>query len=164
MDEGKVLLVNLSKGELGEDASHLLGGLLVTSLGLAAYSRANIPESERVPCTLFADEFQNFTTLALVNMASELRKYKVALVLAHQYLDQLDPEIREGVLSNAGTLICFRLGATDAVTLEKEFEPTLNRTDLMNLENYKIYLKLMINGKPSRPFSADTLKPICMNA
>lgn len=159
MDEKKVLLVNLSKGKLGEDASRLLGGLLMTSLGLAAYSRASIPEIERRGFTIYADEFQNFTTLSLVNMASELRKYRVALLLAHQYLHQLDKEILEAVLGNAGTVICFRVGPTDAVYLEKEFLPTFNRYDLMNLSNHEIYLKLMIDGKPSRPFSAVTLPP-----
>ncbi len=157
MDEGKILLVNLSKGKLGEDASHLLGGLLMTSVGLAAYSRADISEEERKDFTLYADEFQNFTTLSIVNMASELRKYRVALILAHQYLDQLEKDIREAVLGNAGTLICFRLGPGDAAYLEKEFYPTFDRYDLMRLSNYDIYLKLMINGSPSKPFSAATL-------
>jgi len=135
MDEGQVLLVNLSKGKLGEDASHLLGGLLVTSLGLAAYSRADVQEEARRDFILYADEFQNFTTLSLVNMASELRKYRVGMVLAHQYLFQLDQDIREAVLGNAGTLICFRLGPRDAAYLEKEFHPVFDRYDLMNLPN-----------------------------
>lgn len=159
MDEGQVLLVNLCKGKLGEDASHLLGGLLVTSLGLAAYSRADLAEEGRRDFIFYADEFQNFTTLSLVNMASELRKYRVGMVLTHQYLFQLDEDIREAVLGNSGTLICFRLGPRDAAYLEKKFHPTFDRYDLMNLPNYKIYLKLMIDGKPSRPFSANTLSP-----
>jgi len=157
MDEGKVILINLSKGKLGEDASLLLGGLLMTSVGLAAFSRANIPEQQRRDFTLYADEFQNFTTLSIVNMASELRKYHVGLVLAHQYLHQLDRDILEAVLGNAGTLICFRLGPSDAVYLEKEFYNVFTKYDLMNLPNFHIYIKLMIDGKPSRPFSAYTL-------
>ena len=157
MDEGQILLVNLSKGALGEDASHLLGGLLMTSVGLAAFSRADIPEEKRRDCALYVDEFHNFTTASLVNMTSELRKFRVSLVLAHQYLDQLSQEIRSSVLGNAGTLICFRLGPGDAAYLEKEFSPIFDRNDLMNLANYDIYLKLLINGRPSCPFSATTL-------
>lgn len=157
MDEGKILLVNLSKGRLGEDASHLLGGVLMTSVGLAAYSRADTLEEKRKDFTLYADEFQNFTTLSIVNMASELRKYRVALILAHQYLDQLDRDIKEAVLGNAGTLICFRLGPGDSAYLEKEFFPIFKRYDLIRLANYDVYLKLMIDGSPSKPFSATTL-------
>jgi len=159
MDEGKTILVNLSKGKLGEDASHLLGGLLMTSIGLAAFSRADSPEEKRKDFTIFADEFQNFTTLSLVNMASELRKYHVSMILAHQFIDQLDLDIRNAVIGNAGTLICFRLGPKDASFLEKEFYPIFDRHDLMNLPNHHIYLKLMIDGKPSKPFSAITLPP-----
>jgi len=159
MDCRQVLLVNLAKGRLGEDASHLLGGLLTTSLGLAAFSRADIPESQRVPFYLYADEFQNFTTLSLVNMASELRKYRLGLTLTHQYLLQLDPDIRSAVLGNAGTLISFRVGAQDAIYLEKEFLPEFSQRDLVQLPNYDIYVKLMIDGTPSHPFSAQTLAP-----
>jgi len=158
MDQGQVLLINLSKGKLGEDASHLLGGLLMTTIGLAAFSRADMPEDERRDFTLYADEFQNFTTLSIVNMASELRKFRCALVLAHQYLFQLDPDIREAVLGNAGTLITFRLGPHDAPYIEKEFVPVFDQYDLINLPNYHIYLKLMIDGRPSKPFSAITLR------
>ncbi len=157
MDEGKVLLVNLSKGKIGADSSALLGGLLVTSLGLAAFSRANVGEAERQPFFIYADEFQNFTTLALADMLSELRKFGVGAILAHQYLHQLDPDIHHAVLGNAGTLISFRLGAHDAGLIAREFEPTFDRIDLLNLPNRDIYLKLMINGTPSRPFSATTL-------
>lgn len=160
MDEGKVLLVNLSKGRLGEDASHLLGGLFATSVGLAAFSRADVAEAARRDFFLYIDEFQNFTTLSLVNMASELRKYHVGLVLANQYLYQLEREIREAVLGNVGTLIAFRLGAPDAVYLAKEFEPVFDCRDLMNLPNHRIYLKLMIDGTPSKPFSGETLEPM----
>ena len=159
MDRRQVLLVNLAKGRLGEDASHLLGGLLTTSLGLAAFSRADIPEPTRMPFYLYADEFQNFTTLSLVNMASELRKYRLGLTLTHQYLLQLDPDIRSAVLGNAGTLISFRVGAQDAIYLEKEFLPEFSQRDLVQLPNYDIYVKLMIDGTPSRPFSAQTLAP-----
>lgn len=160
MDKGQTILVNLSKGKLGEDASSLLGSLLMTSVGLAAFSRADVPEENRKDFALYADEFQNFTTLSLVNMASELRKYHVGLVLANQYLDQIEKEIRQAVLGNVGTLIAFRLGATDAVHLEKEFHPVFDRYDLLNLPNHHIYIKLMIDGKPSKPFSASTIMPV----
>ena len=157
MDEGKILLVNLAKGKLGEDSASLLGGLLVTTIGLAAFSRADMPEHIRRAHWLYMDEFQSFTTLSLANMLSELRKYGVGMVLAHQYLQQLDPEIRHAVLGNAATLIAFRLGAQDAAAIAREFEPVFGRTDLLSLPNYHIYLKLLIDGEPSRPFSATTL-------
>jgi hypothetical protein len=136
MDEGKVLLVNLAKGKIGEDSAALLGGLLVTSLGLAAYSRADVPESERRPFYIYVDEFQNFTTLAIANMLSELRKFGVGMVLAHQYLHQLEPDIRHAVLGNAGTIISFRLGPEDAAFIAREFEPYFDHLDLMNLPNH----------------------------
>lgn len=158
MDEGKVLLVNLAKGKIGEDSAGLLGGLLVTSLGLAAYSRADIPEVKRRPFFVYVDEFQNFTTLAIANMLSELRKFGVGMVLAHQYLHQLEPDIRHAVLGNAGTLISFRLGVEDAAFICREFEPYVNHLDLLNLPNHEIYIKLMVDGTPMRPFSATTLK------
>ncbi|MEW8285191.1 MAG: DUF87 domain-containing protein [Candidatus Thiodiazotropha endolucinida] len=157
MDEGKILLVNLSKGRLGEDTAGLLGGLLVTTVGLAAFSRSDTPEEMRRPFYLFIDEFQNFTTLAIANMASELRKFQVGLVLAHQYLHQLDPDIRYAVLGNAGTLISFRLGGHDAPVIARELLPAFGTEDLVNLPNYYIYLKLMIDGAPSKPFSAETV-------
>jgi DNA helicase HerA-like ATPase len=157
MDEGRVLLVNLAKGRLGEDATLLLGGLLVSTLGLAAYSRADTAEAQRRPFIFYVDEFQNFTTLAFANMMSELRKYGVGLTLAHQHLAQLEPEVRQAVLGNIGTLISFRVGVEDAPLLAREFQPTFSVLDLLNLPNQRIYLKLMIDGTPSKPFSATTL-------
>jgi hypothetical protein len=158
MDEGKVVLVNLAKGRLGEESSSLLGGLIVSTLGLAAFSRAERPSGERLPFYLYIDEFQSFTTLMLANMMSELRKYAVGLTLAHQHLHQLEPEIRHAVLGNAGTLISFRVGAEDAGYLAKEFQPTFDVHDLINLPNHRVYLKLMIDGEPSRPFSGETVR------
>jgi hypothetical protein len=159
MDEGKVLLVNLAKGRIGDDSSSLLGGLLVTTIGLAAYSRAQVPASQRRDFFIYIDEFQSFTTLALANMLSELRKYRVGFTLAHQYLNQLEPAIRHAVLGNAGTIVSFRVGAEDAPLLTREFQDRFEQGDLMRLENHHIYLKLMIDGMPSRPFSAVTLNP-----
>jgi hypothetical protein len=158
MDEGGVLLVNLAKGKLGEDSAHILGGLLVSTLGLAAFSRADDAPESRRPFFLYLDEFQNFTTLMLANMMSELRKFGVGLVLAHQYLHQLEPDVRHAVLGNAGTLISFRVGAEDAPILAKELAPTFDVQDLLNLPNRSIYLKLMIDGTPSRAFSATTIR------
>jgi hypothetical protein len=158
MDEGRVLLVNLAKGRLGEDSSHVLGGFLVSTLGLAAYSRADIPEKERQPFFVYVDEFQNFTTLAFVNMLSELRKFGVGLTIAHQHLHQLDPDIHHAVLGNVGTLISFRVGPEDASVLAKEFQPKIGVEDLLNLPNRRIYLKLMIDGTPSRAFSAMSIR------
>jgi hypothetical protein len=160
MDEGKVLLVNLAKGRLGEDSSSLLGGLLVTTIGLAAYSRADSLAAERRDFYVYIDEFQSFTTLAMANMLSELRKYRVAFMVAHQYLHQLEADVRHAVLGNAGSIIAFRVGAEDAAYLAREFLPEFETADLIRLKNYQIYLKLMIDGMPSKPFSATTLAPL----
>ncbi len=156
MDEGNVLLVNMAKGRLGEDSAHILGGLLVSTLALAAFSRAETPPERRRPFFLYIDEFHNFTTLMLANMMAELRKYGVGLTLANQHLHQLEPDIRSAVLGNAGTLVAFRVGAEDAPLLAKEFQPVFGVPDLLNLPNHGIYLKLMTDGVPSRPFSAVT--------
>jgi len=154
MDEDGALLVNVSKGRLGEDSALLLGGLIASTIGLAAYSRAEA--RERRPFFLYMDEFQSFTTLMLANMMSELRKYGVGLVVAHQYLHQLEPEIRHAALGNAGTLISFRVGPEDTFVLSEELRPVFDSEDVLNLPNRSIYLKLMIDGTPSRPFSAVT--------
>jgi DNA helicase HerA-like ATPase len=160
MDAGQVLLVNLGKGRIGEDSSSLLGGLLVTTIGLAAFSRAAVPVEQRPDFFVYVDEFQTFTTLAVANMLSELRKYRVGFTIAHQYLHQLEPDIRHAVLGNASTIISFRLGAEDAPYMEREFLGRFDQIDLMQLPNHRIYLKLMVDGMPSLPFSASTLKPM----
>ncbi|MBV6447441.1 DUF87 domain-containing protein [Nitrosomonas sp.] len=159
MDDGKILIVNLAKGRLGEDSASLFGALLVTTLGLAAMSRGDIEESKRRDFFLYIDEFQSFTTLSIANMVSELRKYRIGLVLAHQHLYQLEPDVRHAVLANTGTLCTFRLGPEDAPLIAREFAPAFNVTDLISLPNHNIYLKLMIDGAPSQPFSANTLHP-----
>jgi hypothetical protein len=156
MDEGKVLLVNLGKGQIGEDSSSILGGLLVTTIGLAAYSRTDIPAANRRDFFVYIDEFQSFTTLALANMLSELRKYRVGFTVAHQYLNQLEPEVRHAVLGNTGSIISFRVGAEDTPYLVREFHERFAEIDLLQLPNYRVYLKLMIDGTPSKPFSATT--------
>ena len=159
MDEGKILLVNLAKGSIGEDTSNLLGSLLISRFDLAALSRADTPEESRKDFSLYLDEFHNFTTNSLVLMLSELRKYRLSLVLAHQYLSQLEVPIRDAVLGNVGTLIIFRIGAPDAEVLAQEFAPQFKAVDFTNLPNFHINLKLMIDGKVSSPFSAVTLPP-----
>lgn len=157
MDEGKIILVNLSKGHLGGDVSKILGALFVSSLGLEAFSRADQPETERIPFHIFIDEFQNFTTLSLMNMFAELRKFKVSMTVAHQYLDQLDKEIISAVFGNLGTIIAFRVGINDTKNLAKEMYPFFETEDLLNLSNHHTYLKLMIDGRPSNPFSANII-------
>ena len=157
MDEGKVLLVNLAKGKIGEDTASLLGAFFVARLGRTALRRADIPETERRDFHLYIDEFQTFSTASLANMLSELRKYRLNLVLAHQFLGQLEPLVRDAVLGNAGTVISFRLGPTDAEVMEREFWPVFSSADLVNLPNYHVYLKLMVDGVVTKPFSAVTM-------
>src|SRR5258708_740789 len=157
MDEGGAVLINLAKGKIGQDSAALLGSLLVTTVGLAAFSRADLPEDARRPFFLYIDEFQEFTTRFIADMTSELRKYGVGLILAHQHLHQLEPDIRHSVLGNVGTLISFRVGPEDAMILGREFQAKFEPIDLLNLANYDIYLRLMIDGAPSQPFSAPTL-------
>lgn len=159
MDEGKVFLVNLAKGRIGEDSSALLGGLLVTAIGLAAHSRADMAAAQRRDFFVYIDEFQSFTTLAMAGMLSELRKYRVGFTIAHQYIHQLEPDIRHAVFGNVGSVISFRVGAEDAPYLAREFHERFALADLLQLPNYRIYLKLMIDGMPSAPFSAATLGP-----
>lgn len=159
MDESKILLVNLAKGKIGEDTALLLGSLLISRLGLAALSRSDTEQNQRRDHYLYLDEFHSFTTLSLASMLSELRKYRLNLILAHQYLAQLDPAIRDAVLGNVGSIIAFRVGATDAELLAPEFAPEITATDLTNLPNYHIYLKMMIDGAVSKPFSAVTINP-----
>jgi len=158
MDEGKILLVNLAIGKIGEDAAALLGALLVTKIGLAGLSRADIGQEERRDFYLYLDEFSQFATLSLANMLSELRKYRINLIAPTQYLSALDVQVRDAVLGNVGTIISFRLGLPDAELLAGEFYPFFSASDLINLPNYHIYLKLMIDGKVSQPFSGETLK------
>lgn len=157
MDRGEALVVNLAQGRIGSDSSRLLGGLFITALGSAAFSRASIPESERRPFFVYVDEFQNFTTLAIANMLSELRKFGVGMVLAHQYLQQLDPAIASAILGNAGTMLSFRLSAADAAVLAREFEPTFTGADFLQVPNYAFYVRLLIDGAPTVPFSASAV-------
>jgi DNA helicase HerA-like ATPase len=158
MDEGKILIVNLAKGKIGEDNCSLLGALVLTKIELSALSRADLPEDQRAPFYLFVDEIHSFITLSFADILSESRKYGLNLVLAHQYIEQLDEKIRAAIFGNVGTIISFRIGAEDAKYLAQEFAPVFDETDLINLPNFHIYLKLMIDGQTSQPFSAKTLR------
>jgi len=158
MDEGKILIVNLAKGKIGEDNCSLLGALVVTKIQLAALSRADLPEENRKPFYLYVDEIHSFITLSFADILSEARKYGLNLVLTHQYIEQLDERIRAAIFGNVGTIISFRIGAEDAKYLAREFSPVFDEADLINLPNFHMYLKLMIDGVTSQPFSAITLR------
>lgn len=164
MNEGKIFLVNVSKGRIGEDNSGLLGGMIITKIQLAAMERVRIPEDRRKDFYLYVDEFQNFVTDAFAGILSEARKYRLNLTVAHQYTAQLvvdkSSAVRDAVFGNVGTMIVFRVGSDDAEFLENEFDPEFTPQDIVNLPNYKVYLKLMIDGVTSRPFSARTLPPL----
>lgn len=157
MDQKKILIMNLSKGAVGEGGAQLLGAMMITKMQLAAMSRVDIPENERQDFYAYIDEFQNFSTDSFAEILSEARKYRLSLILAHQYVEQLSEVVRGAVFGNVGTTIVFRIGAADAEFMEREFTPVLTIEDLVNLPKWKIYLKLMIDGVTSQPFSADTL-------
>ena len=163
MNNQKILLVNVSKGRIGEDNSAILGAMLITKIQLCAMERVRIPEDERKDFYLYVDEFQNFATDSFVNILSEARKYRLDLTIAHQYIGQLTTDtstaVRDAVFGNVGTMITFRVGAADAEFLEQEYTPEFLQNDLIRLPNYNIYLKLMIDGIASRPFSAKTIAP-----
>lgn len=164
MNSGKILLVNVSKGKIGEENSSLLGAMIITTVQMAAMERVRIPEEERRDFYLYVDEFQNFATDSFASILSEARKYRLNLFIAHQYVGQLvtdvSTKVRDAVFGNVGTMISFRVGAGDAEYLEKEFTPEFLQQDLIGLPNYHIYLKLMVDGVTSRPFSGATLPPL----
>ena len=163
MDQKKIIIINLSKGRIGEGNANLLGSMLITKLYLSAMSRADLSDQElgRVPnFYLFVDEFQSFANESFADILSEARKYKLNLTIAHQYIEQMPEEVRAAVFGNVGTMVTFRVGAYDAAVLEKEFAPKFYADDLVNLGFAQIYLKLMIDGVSSHPFSARTLPPI----
>lgn len=160
MDNGKILIMNLSKGRIGEDNSELLGAMMITKIQLAAMSRVDKLETDREDFYLYVDEFQNFATDSFANILSEARKYRLNLIMAHQYIEQLSEMVKPAVFGNVGTLVVFRVGATDAEELVKEFTPIFTEEDLVNLPKYEMYLKLMIDGIASDPFSARGLPPL----
>ncbi len=156
MNENKIVLCNLSKGVIGEDVSTVLGSFLITIIQATAMRRANISVSERTPFYLYIDEAHSFISSTFATMLSQIRKFGVGVFLTHQYLDQLEPETKSAILGNVGTIICFRLGLTDAKTMEKEFYPVFTYDDFATLPKYHIYLKLLIDGTESKGFSAVT--------
>ncbi|MDP3880715.1 MAG: type IV secretion system DNA-binding domain-containing protein [bacterium] len=163
MNEKKIFLVNVSKGRIGEDNSRLLGAMIITKIQLAAMERVRIKENEREDFYLYVDEFQNFATDSFASVLSEARKYRLNLIIAHQYVGQLvddqSTKVRDAVFGNTGTIITFRVGASDAEFLEPEFTPEFEIQDIVNLPNYSVYIRLMVDGLTTRPFSASTIAP-----
>jgi hypothetical protein len=157
MDANGMLLVNLDKGQVGEGPAIAIGSFLVSHLSIAGISRSNVAEHERQDFIIYLDEFHTFTTQSLATMLAELRKYRVGLVLAHQYLGQLDPAIRDAAFGNVGSILCFRVGGQDAGFMAKEFAPTFSAEDFIRIPRYRMYLRLMIDGQMSEPFSAGTV-------
>ncbi|MBL7058291.1 TraM recognition domain-containing protein, partial [Patescibacteria group bacterium] len=159
MDQKKILIMNLSKGLVGEDNMQLLGAMMITKIQLAAMSRVDTPEEDRKDFYLYVDEFQNFATESFANILSEARKYRLNLIMAHQYIEQLDEKVRDAVFGNVGSFIVCRVGAADAESLAPEFIPTFTEEDIVNIPKYEFYCKLMIDGIASEPFSARGLPP-----
>lgn len=158
MNEGKIILINLSKGRLGEENSSFLGSIFLTKIKQAGMERASIPEKDRVDFYLYVDEFQNVVTQTFENILSEARKYGLNLTIAHQYIGQLIPRVQHAVLGNTGALICFRVGGEDAVKLKPEFAPIFDVKDMINLAIGEFYIKMTIDGESYDPFSAETLR------
>ncbi|MBU2633580.1 type IV secretion system DNA-binding domain-containing protein [Patescibacteria group bacterium] len=159
MDEGKIFLVNLSKGRIGETNAYLLGMILVGKIFMAAMSRVDVPEEQRRDFYFYIDEFQNVTTKSIASILSEARKYRLSLLIAHQFIGQLEEGIKKAVFGNVGSTVAFRVGNEDAEFVSKQFEPVFSVEDLINIPNYNAYVKLLINGKTSRPFNIQTLPP-----
>ena len=159
LNNGKILLINLAKGKIGEDNSALLGAMMITKIQLTAMKRAYLPESERKPFYLYVDEFQNFATESFATIFSESRKYKLNLIVANQYIAQMPEEVREAVFGNVGTIVSFRVGASDSPYLAKEFTPVFEENDLVNLDKYHVYVKMAIDGVTCPAFSSITLPP-----
>ncbi len=155
MDNGKILLINLSKGDLGEENSNFLGLILVPRILMAAMSRADMPEEQRRSFYLYVDEFQNFATPDFAQILSEARKYRLSLTVANQFIGQVDEEVKNAVFGNVGTLVSYRVGVTDANYLAHEYRPVFEEDDLLNIERYHVYIKTTVNNEPVQPFSMD---------
>ncbi|MDP3683479.1 MAG: TraM recognition domain-containing protein, partial [Ignavibacteria bacterium] len=160
MDNGKILLINLAKGTLGEENSNFLGLLLVPRILMAAMSRADAPMESRRDFYLYVDEFQNFATPDFAVILSEARKYRLGLCVANQFIGQVEEEVKNAVFGNVGTIISYRVGVTDANYLQHEFAPTFGEDDLLNVEKYHAYVKTIVNNEPVPPFSIDTTKDL----
>jgi hypothetical protein len=157
MDEGKILIMNLSKGRMGEENSNFLGLILVPKILAAAMSRADAPMEKRVDFYLYVDEFQNFATDTFADILSEARKYRLNLIVANQFIGQIDENLKNAVFGNVGTLTAFRVGVTDANFLQHEFNPTFTENDLVNVDIFNAYVKTIVNGEPMVPFSMNTM-------
>ena len=157
MNQGKILIVNLSQGRLGEDNSSLLGAMLITKMQLAAMSRVNVSEEERKDFYLYVDEFQNFATNSFIKILSEARKYRLNMILANQYMAQISEDVRSAILGNAGSLASFLVGAEDARILVREFGEEYKETDFVSLSNFQMIIKLAIDNLTSRPFFGRSL-------
>ncbi len=164
MDRQKILLINLSKGRLGELNSSLVGLIMVGKLLMAAFSRSDIPEGARKDFFVYIDEFQNVTTKSIATILSEARKYRMALTITHQFVGQLEEEIKKAVFGNVGSQVSFRIGSDDAEFVSKQFSPVFGPEDLVNVDNYNAFLKLLINGQTSRPFNIRTYPPSIPNS
>jgi len=160
MDNQRLFIANLSKGKIGHDRANLLGSLITTQFQLAAMRRANQPEDERRDFYLFIDEFQNFTTNSFASLLAEARKYRLCLVLSHQYVDQIPLSIRQAVFGNVGTLFSFRIGNTDAEVLQKEFANQFIAQQFVDLERFNVFTKILENGTNQTPFRGVTLQPL----
>lgn len=159
MDQKKILLLNLSKGKLGELNSNLLGLIMVGKILMASLSRVDRPEAERGDFYLYIDEFQNVTTKSIATILSEARKYKLNMTIAHQFIGQLDEDIKKAIFGNVGSVCSFRIGPDDAEYMEKQFQPVFSAEDLLNIDNFSAHLKLLIDGQTSKPFNIKTLAP-----
>jgi len=160
MDKGKILFINLSKGEIGEENSSFLGLILVPRILMAAMSRADVPEDQRRDFYLYVDEFQNFATPDFAQILSEARKYRLNLTVANQFIGQVEEEVKNAVFGNVGTIISFRVGVTDANYLAHEYSPVFGEDDLLNIEKFHAYIKTTVNNEPVPPFSMDVTKDL----
>jgi hypothetical protein len=158
MDEGKILLVNLAKGKVGEENSNFLGLILVPRILISAMSRQELPEEKRRDFYLYVDEFQNFATPDFAQILSEARKYRLNLIVANQFIGQMEEEVKNAVFGNVGTVVAFRVGVTDANYLQHEFQPTFNESDLINIDKFNAYIKTNVHNEPVKPFSMDLTK------
>jgi hypothetical protein len=158
MDEGKILLINLAKGKIGEENSNFLGLILVPRILIAAMSRQEMPEESRRDFYLYVDEFQNFATPDFAQILSEARKYRLNLIVANQFIGQMEEEVKNAVFGNVGTVISFRVGVTDANYLQHEYQPTFNEADLINIDKFNAYVKTNVKNEPVKPFSMDLTK------
>jgi hypothetical protein len=155
MDNKKILLISLSKGKIGEENSSFLGLILVPKILVAAMSRQDMPEEQRQDFYLYVDEFQNFATPDFAQILSEARKYRLNLIVANQFIGQMEEEVKNAIFGNVGTLVSFRVGVTDANYLQHEFQPVFTESDLINVDRFNAYIKTTVQGEPVPPFSMD---------